>query len=744
MKIAKKLFVLPFLVFAMSSCGKTPEKEVKTYTVTWKNYDGTVLEVDKKVEEGSTPHYDGAKPTKDSSVSEVFSFKGWSPKVVKVTKNATYTAEFTASTRKYSVQWIDGDGQVIKTDQVAYGTLPVYEGDDPTKSPDESYNYSFNGWEEEIVQVTEDATYHATFNQYNNVTVVFKNYDGSTLGEAKYLREGQMMSEELNPVTETPVKPDDGYSKFEFIGWDRAYSEVTPETTVYTACFLEYELVSEEYRIAGISTSFFEGTVTIPNTYEEKDVTQVEAFAFNNKKIRGLNIGNNVTYIGESAFVGCDIEALTVPTNLSIIDSYAFSGCEKLKELEIESTTLMIRDQAFRNTAIQELEIPAAVTHVGYLAFANCDHLIIVSLADTSVIQNNTFAYCGSVTEVWLPNGGSISGSNDLSSYYYTIITGSALDTDKGTFTFKEPNEENEEYGLVYYKPHGPTSDKYLVSYFGEGKKLGTGDATKIKKFSFYSNKKIQEVKIGKDVIVVEEKAFYAATAINKFELEEGTQGLSFYGYRTLSGLTISSIDFSPRPISHLGFYLLEGCTNLKNIVFSSSTNELYDYSLSNCGFEELTIPSHITIIGTDAFRGSNKIEEFIVDENNSAYKSSVDGCLYSKDGNTLIAFPSARECDENTFTIPEGVTHLRGRVFQNLKTVRTINLPSTLEYLGEFAFLNCNATTVNYPGTKAEFEALDLYGTNPGQTTSWARSCAFTQVNCLGDGGASTAGIVN
>ena len=105
--------------------------------------------------------------------------------------------------------------------------------------------------------------------------------------------------------------------------------------------------------------------------------------------------------------------------------------------------------------------------------------------------------------------------------------------------------------------------------------------------------------------------------------------------------------------------------------------------------------------------------------------------------------FPSGKECTDNTFTIPEGVTTLQGRVFQNLKTVRTVNLPSTLETLGEFSFLGCPVTTLNYPGTKDEFEALALYGTKPGQNTSWARSCTFTEVNCLGDSSTSTKGIV-
>ena len=113
MKISKKLFVLPFLVFSMSSCGKTPEKETKTFTVTWKNHDGTVLEVDKKVKEGTMPHFDGTTPEKAMTDSQVFNFKGWSPKLVKVTKNATYTAQFDEEARKYEVKWLDDDAETF-------------------------------------------------------------------------------------------------------------------------------------------------------------------------------------------------------------------------------------------------------------------------------------------------------------------------------------------------------------------------------------------------------------------------------------------------------------------------------------------------------------------------------------------------------------------------------------------------------------------------------------------------------
>ena len=45
--------------FFSCSCG-----EAEYYTVTWKNHDGTVLEVDENVEEGTYPVYDGENQQK--------------------------------------------------------------------------------------------------------------------------------------------------------------------------------------------------------------------------------------------------------------------------------------------------------------------------------------------------------------------------------------------------------------------------------------------------------------------------------------------------------------------------------------------------------------------------------------------------------------------------------------------------------------------------------------------------------
>lgn len=147
------------------SSGTTEETK---FTITWKNYDETILKVDENVLEGTLPIYEGDDPTRNSDEQYSYVFSGWSPTVVPVTSSAIYVAIYELLQNKYTITWKNYDGTVLETDNdVVYGTKPTFDSDNPIRESDEWTLYIFNGWSPEIVATTGDTTYTAIFKTLN-------------------------------------------------------------------------------------------------------------------------------------------------------------------------------------------------------------------------------------------------------------------------------------------------------------------------------------------------------------------------------------------------------------------------------------------------------------------------------------------------------------------------------------------------------------------------------------------------
>ena len=111
----------------------------ETYTVTWKNYDGTVLETDSDVARGSSPVYNGKTPTKTADGKE-YDFIGWSPALSEVTEDVTYTAQFSDNARQFTVSFDSNGGTAISPQTVESGKTASKPAD-PTKS-----GFAFEKW----------------------------------------------------------------------------------------------------------------------------------------------------------------------------------------------------------------------------------------------------------------------------------------------------------------------------------------------------------------------------------------------------------------------------------------------------------------------------------------------------------------------------------------------------------------------------------------------------------------------
>ena len=127
--------------------------------ITWDLGNGN--SVTDSVPYGTVPAYQGT-PTKAATAQYSYTFTGWSPNIVAATADATYTAQWQANLRSYTVTWDVDGAQTSET--LAYGANPQYSGT-PTKPSTAQYSYTFAGWSPKVASVTGPATYTATWKE---------------------------------------------------------------------------------------------------------------------------------------------------------------------------------------------------------------------------------------------------------------------------------------------------------------------------------------------------------------------------------------------------------------------------------------------------------------------------------------------------------------------------------------------------------------------------------------------------
>ena len=78
----------------VTASGTWTKTATDTFTVTWVNWNGDLLEKDEDVKYNSDPSYDGKSPTRPASGRYTYTFNGWTPALSPVTGDITYTATY--------------------------------------------------------------------------------------------------------------------------------------------------------------------------------------------------------------------------------------------------------------------------------------------------------------------------------------------------------------------------------------------------------------------------------------------------------------------------------------------------------------------------------------------------------------------------------------------------------------------------------------------------------------------------
>ena len=194
-----------------------------SYTVTFKNYDGTELSA-------SSYHFGDKvvippKPSRPNDDTYMYFFDGWNEPVVNCDGNKTYTAQFTSVYIDYTVTFKNYDGTELSASSYHFGDKVVIPPK-PSRPNDDTYLYIFNGWDKPVVNCDGNKTYTAKYaSVYIDYTVTFKNYDGTILSSSSYHFGDEVV------VPPKPSRPDDDTYTYSFNGWDSEVATCTEDKT---------------------------------------------------------------------------------------------------------------------------------------------------------------------------------------------------------------------------------------------------------------------------------------------------------------------------------------------------------------------------------------------------------------------------------------------------------------------------------------------------------------------------------
>ena len=216
-----------------------------------------------------------------------------------------------------------------------------------------------------------------------------------------------------------------------------------------------------------------------------------------------------------------------------------------------------------------------------------------------------------------------------------------------------------------------------LTRYNGSGGDVVIPDGvTSISDFAFGLNSSMTSVTIPKSVTAIGEDTFSTCSGLRSFVVKSGNPSYSSQdGVLYDRDKTVLMIC----PAKKTGTLTIPG-----------SVTSVGDWAFELCG--ELTgvvIPKSLTSIGRFSFGGCRSLTDISVDSGNPAL-SSQDGVLYNRNQTVLIMCPAKK----TAATIPSSVTSIGENAFRGCKELQSIAIPDSVVSIEDGAFKECAELT--------------------------------------------------
>lgn len=382
------------------------------YLCLFVDYDGSEL-YREYVTKGENATYGGSLPTKPKTQQYTFTFSGWDKSLENIQSDTTFTALFNNTTNQYTVTFVNWDGSVLGSDTVDYGTSATYSGSTPTRPTDNTYKYTFSGWDISLSSITENVTATAQYSTEDRFLCRF--YNDGTLLYSTYVTDG----DDVTYVGDTPTRAKTQQYTYTFSGWDKSLeniqshtdfnAEYSSEINSWSVVFYNwdgslYRMDLVEYGSA-VDLSFVSPTRKDSNGCYwvfagwDKDLTFITDITYTTAVFTQYVYDAEYTLNSDgesyslSAYNGTARYLDLAPTYndkpVTKISDSVFEGNTELRTIKINKEIESIGDRAFygcTNLNSVRFKSNSCLTHIGDFAFRGCESLLkadIVYIAGT-------------------------------------------------------------------------------------------------------------------------------------------------------------------------------------------------------------------------------------------------------------------------------------------------------------------------------------------------------------------------
>lgn len=443
-----------------------------------------------------------------------------------------------------------------------------------------------------------------------------------------------------------------------------------------------------------------------------------ELKAFAPYGIASYSVPEGITSIANRVFYEMqDLISISLPTSLKTIGDEAFRFCSSLRSVSMPVALKSVGNYAFAATGLESVEVPDGCV-IGKGVFDHCGQLAKASISGSlTSIPEYTFNECKSLKEVVLPDGYSsiknraFSGCRLLESF---VLPSSVTYIGDFAFNWTGIKSINIPKSVAYLGEAAFWGTPLEELRFEDGCRItrlkeDTFGATKISSVTIPSS--VSSIRGGafKDCCNLTSVSFQANSILREFSDGEG----AFKGCTALNKVEL------PSTTEILGAYTFQDCISLKEIVLPASLKKIGISAFQNTGLTKIKIPDSVTSIDKMAFYECKNLTEIRIgsgltslhlnsfmgchelkriESTSTSYVSSDDNMfLMSKEGEVMLF---ASGCILESYAFPETVKDFTLKKIGSMllsynNTIKTVDLPSTLEVVGALAFRCDQISTV-------------------------------------------------